>query len=103
MSGGLYEQAVLSIDAIHDGDNLSDHEPVSMKLRLESKNVSLSTEIHLDKIAWHKASESHLLEFRSILDDARTGIVVPVSAIACGNPLCGNAQHRSEYVHEPHS
>ena len=36
MSGVLFEHAVLSIDAIHDGDNLSDHYPVFIKLCLES-------------------------------------------------------------------
>jgi hypothetical protein len=94
MSGVLFEQAVSSIDAIiHDGDNLSDHEPVTMNLRLVSKYVSLSTKIHLDKIAWHKANDSHLSEYRNVLNDALTGITVPASAIACGNPLCGNTQH----------
>jgi hypothetical protein len=37
MSGRFYEQAVLSI---HDGDNLSDNEPVIMKQCLESKYVN---------------------------------------------------------------
>jgi hypothetical protein len=42
MSGVLFEHTSLSIDAIHDGDNLSDKDPVSMKLCLWSKYVSLS-------------------------------------------------------------
>lgn len=63
MSGVLFEQSVLSIDAIHDGDNLSDHEPVVMKLCLESKYVRLTKKIHLDKIAWHKAKAPHLSNY----------------------------------------
>lgn len=93
MSGVLFEQSLLSIDAIHGGDNLSDHEPVIMKLCLESKYVSLSKKIHLDKIAWHKASVSHLSDYTRLLDETLEAISIPTCAIECCNPLCGNVQH----------
>ena len=93
MSGVLFEHAVLSIDAIHDGDNLSDHDPVFMKLCLESKYVSLSKKIHVDRIAWHKANDSHLSEYRKVLDEALKSIIVPASAVSCHNPMCDDAQH----------
>jgi hypothetical protein len=101
MSGGLFERAVLSMDAVHDGDNLSDHDPVTRKLRLEIKYVSLPANIHLDNVVWHKANHSHLSEYTNVLDDALTGIAgtqVTVCAFACGNPPCGNAQHSIDLI-----
>ena len=41
LSGILFENSVMSVDAIHCGDNLSDHEPIVIKLCLDIKLVSL--------------------------------------------------------------
>ena len=49
----LFEKAIISIDAMHDGDNLSDHEPAIMKMSLDSKYFSLSEKEHSDRIAWY--------------------------------------------------
>jgi len=77
------------------GDNLSDHEPVIMKLCLESKYVSLANRI-ADKIAWHKANDSHLMEYRNVLDIALMNILVPVNTVTCHDPLFDNAQHSTD-------
>ena len=42
------ETAIESVEALHDGDNLSDHEPVKMKMYLDSKYIKLSEKVHLE-------------------------------------------------------
>jgi exonuclease III len=37
LSGLLFENSIMSVDVFHHGDNLSDHEPIIMKLCLDSK------------------------------------------------------------------
>ena len=50
LSGILFENSVMSVDAIHCGDNLSDHKPIVMKLCLDTKLVSLSEKVYCDKL-----------------------------------------------------
>jgi len=73
-----------------------DHEPVIMKLCLESKYVSLANIIYSDRIAWYKANDSHLMEYRNVLDVALKNILVPVNTVACRDSLCDNYQHSAD-------
>jgi len=56
---------LLSVDPIHRSDNLSDHEPIAMKLRLYNNQIK----IYCDKNAWHKADDHHIIitEYKSIV------------------------------------
>ena len=86
----------MSADAIHCGDNLSDHEPIVMNLRLDNKLVCLSEKIYCDKIAWYKAEDCHITEYQSTLRDMLHSVKIPVEAIACDYPLCKNINHSIE-------
>ena len=96
LSGILFENAIMSVDAIHCGDNLSDHEPIVMNLRLDNKLVCLSEKIYCDKIAWYKAEDCHITEYQSTLRDMLHSVKIPVEAIACDYPLCKNINHSIE-------
>jgi hypothetical protein len=96
MSGILFGEAFISADAGHDGDNLSDHDPVLLKLCLDYKFVSLSERIYCDKIAWHKANDFHTAAYKLSLQSLLSSVVVTVEAVACLNPLCKNVIHSLE-------
>ena len=96
LSGILFENSIMSVDAIHCGDNLSDHEPIVMKLCLDTKLVSLSEKVYCDKIAWYKAENCHITEYRSTLRAMLQQVKIPAEAIACENPLCKNINHSIE-------
>lgn len=96
LSGVLFDEAIISADALHDGDNLSDHDPIILKLCLDSKYVSLVERIHCDKIAWHKANDCHIAEYKLSLQSLLSCITIPVEAIACHDPLCKNVNHSLE-------
>jgi len=86
----------MSADPIHRGDNLSDHEPIVMKLCLDKKFVSLSEKIYCDKIAWYKAEKCHITEYLSTLRAVLQRVKTPAETITCENPLCKNINHCSE-------
>ena len=60
LSGALFEKAIMPIDVMHDGDNRSDHEPVIMKMCLDSNYFSLSGKVYFYKIAWYKDDGNHI-------------------------------------------
>ena len=60
LSGVLFDESIKSIDVSHDGDNLSDHDPVFMKLCLDNKYIGLSDKVRTNRAAWYKASASDL-------------------------------------------
>ena len=53
LSGVLFETAIESVEALHDSDGLSDHEPVKMKMYLDSEYVELSEKVHLELPSWN--------------------------------------------------
>jgi hypothetical protein len=93
LSGALFDQAIMSVDMMHDGDNLSDHEPVIRKMCLNSKYFSLSDKVHVERIAWYKATVNHIADYKCALDSLLSDIEIPVGAITCHNPLCTNLEH----------
>jgi Reverse transcriptase (RNA-dependent DNA polymerase)/Endonuclease/Exonuclease/phosphatase family len=96
LSGILFENSIMSVDVFHHGDNLSDHEPIIMKLCLDSKLVSLSEKTYCDKVAWYKAKDCHIADYQSALRDQLLQVKVPAEAIACEDPLCKNINHSIE-------
>jgi Reverse transcriptase (RNA-dependent DNA polymerase) len=96
LSGILFENAIISVDAIHCGDNLSDHEPVVRKLCLDNKLISLSEKIYHDKLAWYKVEDRHTTEYQSTLHATLQWVKIPAEAIACEDPLCKNITHSIE-------
>ena len=93
LSGTLFDDALVSVDVIHDGDNLSDHDPIIIKLNLYSNIVSLSQKVYREKIAWYKASEDNLSVYRNELKHSLNSIIIPVEALACHDPLCCSLSH----------
>lgn len=89
----LFETAVSSVVVCHDGDNLSDHDPVTLTLCLQSAFMMMSEKIYSKRAAWYKANEGHLNDYKLRLQYALRNIVVPVDALVCRDTLCHNVSH----------
>ena len=93
LSGVIFETAVVSVIVIHDGENLSDHDCIILSLNLETNYMKVKEKVYKEKIAWHKADESCLTEYRCMLRQLLGSTVIPVDAITCHNPLCDSVAY----------
>lgn len=81
--------------SLHDGNNMSDHCPVSVRLNIETNRqsgvnrVRQVTQTDEIKISWHNANANHLLQYKNSLDNLLGAIEVPVD-LMCNNLHCRN-------------
>jgi len=57
VSSTLFDNALVNVTVMQDGDNLSDHDPIVMKLDLQSNVVNVAAKVCREKVAWYKASD----------------------------------------------
>lgn len=90
----LLDTAVESAEVLHYVDNTADHNPVILKLSIDSEQVACSLKVHSSKIAWYKADTSHIANCKEILNGNSFDIRLPVDALLCQNVCCCcNADH----------
>ena len=112
---------IIQYGAMHDGDNLSDHAPVTMQLTLPNRLEYVDTDdsTTMSKPLWQKASPQQMDMYKCTLDSYLNDIVVPCTTIHCSNVHCGNEDHLQQisdyhdaivsaclaasYEHIPHS
>ena len=82
ISAQLAPSHSVSVSIDHSVDNTSDHEPITIALPLKVGHYFVA---HVDrKPAWHKCSEKHLNQYRTVLSsylrdvDAVNALVVPI-------------------------
>ena len=102
VSENLLDQCV-DAAPIHIADNLSNHEPIYLKLRLDPGDmVNLNCDVNDEsepktrKPAWNKAKDEHI---RSYMDELATRLSLiqsPVDALSCNNLQCRNNTHKSD-------
>ena len=73
----------------YDGDNVSDHNPISIDAIY---NVKLT---HLDNsnyeiMDWSKASDTNIQNYKTLLDHYLSYFIIPQSIIECNNLLCNS-------------
>jgi exonuclease III len=74
--------------AVHEGDNLSDHAPVFLDIKLNLCNVTQSVSTSQNRVSWHRASSRDILAYKEMLSVCLEGINVPYEALHCVN--CSN-------------
>ena len=75
-------------ESIHDGDNLSDHSPVSLKLRLDVEQSTCENAIYKSKTNWKCANQSEIDEYKQKLKFLLSQIRIPSDAVHCENRDC---------------
>jgi hypothetical protein len=79
--------------AIHDADNISDHEPVVFQLLLEVKILEFCEKLHKPHASWDKANDLDLCKYRSVLGQKLRLLKLPVDALLCSDLTCTNMKH----------
>jgi len=81
------------MEVIHHSVNLSDHNPLVMKILFNRELLTLEPKFHVQRRAWYRANEGLLNEYKLRLELFLRGINVPVSALTCRDLICRNADH----------
>ncbi len=75
--------------SIHDGDNLSDHSPVLIRLALGVDHIAGSNaRTFVPRSSWTKASEQNISSYRHELDTLMDAIALPMDLIQCQDMHC---------------
>ena len=91
--------SVINYSVQHDGDNLSDHEVVTLKLSLSFDNIR-DISAFVSKPLWHKATQQQLERYRCDLDMLLSKIRVPKIALQCDNNFCSEHCELLEEYHD---
>ena len=94
LSATTFENFVERAYAIHDVDNLSDHDPIVVELLMD-----FAEQAHVSRISWPKATESNLNEYRHALSRNLSRIVLSSEALVCQYLHFTDAAHLSA-IHE---
>jgi hypothetical protein len=93
LSNLLFQQCVDSVYVQHDVDNLSDHEPIFLRILLDMNVIGVRERVHQYNISWVKASEQDLSNYKSILRQTLSGVSLPVDSLLCHDLQCVDANH----------
>ena len=93
LSGMLYNKSIESIHALHDAENLSDHEPIVLQLLLDVQCVGFAAKVHTPRVSWVKATNDDLLGYKNILNQELHNINLPTDTLLCNNLNCSNPLH----------
>ena len=98
LSPFIFHNNLKHVDIVHDVNNLSDHEPFSIELYLPvTRDVLQHDNKHeFQKVSWVKASDSHITNYRNVLDDRLRSVIIPFAALTCCNRTCSITTHRSD-------
>ena len=85
---------------LHSADNMSNHsaiciEVVNIELSAD-KPMLTSSESSVSKLAWYKASQKNLLDYKQCLSTALLSIQLPTSVLQCSDVLCTCEHHKKE-------
>ena len=92
----VFESHIKAVTTVHDVDNLSDHDPVSMQIGLVVRTFVLTVpKNNKTKPAWYKANRTDILKYKNHLQSHLHNISVPTSVLSCHDVKCYNEEHAS--------
>jgi len=89
----IFKESVCSVSALHDIDNLSDHEPIELKLRLNIQCIGFQERVYTPCVAWVKASDYNISNYKDIVSRKLSDIDIPTNAMLRCDLKCSNALH----------
>ena len=93
LSDMLFDKSIDSISVSHDVDNLSDHEPILLKLLLNVQCIGFADKIYTPRVSWAKATDDNLREYQAMLTQTLQRIELPTDALLCKDMKCSSALH----------
>jgi len=67
LSGTLFDESIMNASVLYDVDNLSDHDPIFLHLRINVMLLALSDQVYTSRRSWTKAGTGELGNYASIL------------------------------------
>ena len=85
---------VISRSVDHSGDNLSDHSPISITLKIKAPlDAPPCSNVHTKRPLWNKASPNDLLDYQNSVDRKLTAINLNTDALQCHDLKCCRNDH----------
>jgi hypothetical protein len=83
LSGIIFESLVECAYAVHDMDNMSDHDPIFVRLFVDIRFAGFNERSYLSRISWPNSTEFHIHDYRYALSRKSQDITLPVDALVC--------------------
>ena len=101
VSESMLESAI-SLDAIHEGHNLSDHSPLVAKFGISTQHVSVENDTPVGNafLQWRSANDCQLICYKQMLDNELSKITIPLDAIQCKDYFCNQHVAEIECFHD---
>lgn len=98
LSPVLYNCFLKSLYALHDVNNMSDHEPIILEIELAIDRITVPRDCKFlqNRVSWVKAKSSHLSNYCKVLSTRLKSIHLPICALSCCNVRCSSSEHRHE-------
>jgi hypothetical protein len=77
----------------HDGNNLSDHDPILLSSNVDWNLFSSSPRHYSDKCIWHKASAEDLVLYKQSSKADLSAVRVTIDAFYCHDVVCSDKSH----------
>lgn len=86
----------------HEGDNMSDHSPVSLVLNIPvTYGETIGSQgFSSSKCEWDKATLIDIGNYKCSLDHKLASVIVPENALACTDPFCNEHQADIQRFHD---
>jgi len=87
----MFTNCVLSYEALHDGVNLSYHDPLIVKIQWDWKIYvpdDKSSRVFTNRPAWYKATTEHISLYKATLR-----YKMSFSVLLCNDFMCKDCQH----------
>jgi len=99
LPGAIFDNSVSGVSVLHNVDNLSDHEPIVLKLSLAVKHIGHSHCVHVPRascVMWPPPTDTDCLKtsialFISLLNR----IIFPVNTLFCTDLSCHHGTLRT--------
>lgn len=77
--------SIHSYETAHEGDNLSDHSPVSLEISMSVNFKTIENTQAPNRPSWHRATADHIISYKERLRAALSNIEVPYDCMHCDN------------------
>lgn len=95
LSGVLFQNSLVQTNVCHDLENLSDHDPILLKLSVDVKMLGSYKRVHTPTLSWVKANDLALENYRTMLSRSLSNIDLPTDILSCREANCQDSNHLS--------
>jgi hypothetical protein len=94
VSGVLFDNMMQAVTVDHSVDNLSDHEPIKIKLSFPMECIISKRKSHSSKrVSWAKATSEQLSQYQVQLRNTLSCVCLPHEALLCNKFSCTCTRH----------